>query len=134
MDDANRIPKKSRHICLTIYLILLVGGNALFAFAYLFLIPVMRQTAPTFPVLGFPMLSALHTVNLLCAIALWRWKMAGFFGYALSTILIAAVQLFGGLGILTALSGLASIALLYAILQMGDTNKGWPQLEMPQRP
>lgn len=109
-----------------------MAGNALFAFAYLFLIPVMRQTAPHFPNLGFPALSALHTINIVCAIALWRWKMAGFFGYALSGILIAGIQLFGGFGVLTSLSGLASIALLYAVLQVGEANKGWLQMEMPK--
>ncbi len=126
--------QKSRHIVLAIYLILLIAGNALFALVFLFLIPVLRQTSPNFPVLGFPMLSALHTINLLCAIGLWRWKMAAFFGYALSAVFIAGVQLIGGLGVLTAISGLASVALLYAILQIGDTNKGWTQLEIPRRP
>lgn len=125
--------QKSRHIFLTIYLILLMAGNAVFALAYLFLIPVMRETAPHFPALGFPVLSALHTINLLCAIGLWRWKMAAFFGYALSAFFIAAVQLIGGLGVMTALSGLASIALLYGVLQIGEANKGWSQLEMPRR-
>lgn len=125
--------RKSRHIVLTIYLILLMVGNAFFAFAYLFLIPLMRQTAPHFPALGFPMLAALHTINILCAVALWRWKMAGFFGYALSAVFIAGVQLVGGLGLLTALSGLASVALLYGILQVGDANKGWTQMELPRR-
>ena len=67
--------------------------------------------------------------NLVCAIALFRWKKWGFRGLCVSTVITLIVNLASGLGIAASLSGIVGVALVYAILKVGKENKGWPQLE-----
>jgi hypothetical protein len=64
-----------------------------------------------------------------CTIALFRWKKWGFWGFCVSSVVAIVVNLSGGLGIGSYLSGLIMIGLMYGVLQIGRENKGWPQLD-----
>lgn len=69
-------------------------------------------------------------INLICTIALLRWKKWGFWGFGLSSIVIFVFNfLVAQLGLFNSLLGLLGTVLLYIVLQIGNQNKGWPQLE-----
>ena len=121
--------KKQRHGCLAAYLILMIVANSLMALIYLLGSGSMREQYPDAPRWGFPVLAVLGIVNVICAIALFSWKELGFFGF-LATSLVASIVNFAiGLNIIQALAGLVGLAILYGVLQIGNGNKGWPQLE-----
>jgi hypothetical protein len=74
-------------------------------------------------------LAAAGLVNVLCAVALLRWKKWGFWGFVASAVAIFIVNLSIGLGPSSVLGGAVGVAVLYGVLQIGKENKGWPQLE-----
>lgn len=130
------MPAKSRHPGLTIYLSFLVVGNAVAAFALL-MSATSLQNPLKMPPWYFPMAAALYAMNVIFAVGLFRWKRWGFAGFVftafMGSILNLAAGIIGGQAIgmvlLQVVGGLLSIGLLYAVLQMGTTNKGWNQLE-----
>jgi hypothetical protein len=50
-------------------------------------------------------------------------------GFLATSIVALFVNFALGIGIGQSLLGLLGVALLYAVLQIGKENKGWPQLE-----
>lgn len=120
---------KSRHGCLTAWLVLMIIANAASGLIYIFGGSTVRSTFPGAPGWAFPALIVFSLVNLVCAIAIFQWKKWGFWGFCASSILVGFVNLSIGLGIGTTLGGLIGLAILYGVLQIGNENKGWPQLE-----
>jgi hypothetical protein len=78
---------------------------------------------------AFPVLIAVCLFNLVCAIALFRWKKWGFWGLVVSAAVALGVNIAIGLGPLAAIGGIIGVLLLYGVLQIGKENKGWSQLE-----
>ncbi len=124
---------KSRHGCLTAWLVLMIAANSASAVSsalmYLFGSEAMRQTLPDPPWWTLPVLAVFSLLNLVCAISLFRWKKWGFWGVCVTGVVTLIVNLSVGLGILQALTGLGGVLLLYGVLQIGKENKGWSQLE-----
>jgi hypothetical protein len=121
---------KQRHGCLTAWLILMLIANSATALLYLFTADAIRRNLPHQPPSWlFPLLIVFALFNVVCAIALWQWKKWGFWGFLFSSIVALFANISAGLGAGTALLGLLGIAILYAALQIGNENKGWPQLE-----
>jgi hypothetical protein len=120
---------KSRHGCLTAWLVLMIIANSATALMYLLGSGAIRQTLPNMPGWAFPVLIVMSLFNLVCAIALFQWKKWGFWGFCASSIVALVVNLSVGLGIVSALSGLLGLLLLYGVLHIGKENKGWPQLD-----
>jgi hypothetical protein len=120
---------KQRHGCLTAWLILTIAANALSAFTYLLGSGAIAQAFPNAPGWIFMLLGLFAVFNVVCAVALFQWKKWGFWGFCLSSVVAFVVNLSVGLGIATVLFGFVGVALLYAVLQIGNENKGWPQLE-----
>jgi hypothetical protein len=89
----------------------------------------IQQNLPNMPDWGFPVLIAGGVFNLVCAIALFKWKKWGFWGFSLSACVVLFVNLAIGLSPAQAFGGLVGVAILYGVLQIGKTDKGWPQLE-----
>jgi hypothetical protein len=79
--------------------------------------------------LAFPVLIVGAVCNLVCAIALLRWKKWGFWGFVGSASVVFVVNLTIGLGLVPALSGLLGVVILYGVLHIGKERKGWSQLE-----
>ena len=121
--------EKTRHGCLTAFLILMIIANSATALMYLFGSGVIRQSLPTLPGYVFPVLIVMSIFNLVCTIALFKWKKWGFWGFCVSTVFILVLNLSAGLGIGRSLSGLIGVLVLYGVLQIGKENKGWPQLD-----
>lgn len=120
---------KSRHGCLTAWLVLMIIANSASALMYLLGSDAIRQALPNAPGWAFPVLIVFSLFNLVCAIALFQWKKWGFWGFCVSSVVALVVNLSIGLGIGPAVGGLIGVALLYGVLQIGKENKGWPQLD-----
>lgn len=120
---------KQRHGCLTAWLIFMIVMNALASLAYLFGGSLIAETTPGLPgwaIWGFAFFSIL---NVIFAIALFTWKKWGFWGFCASSGVVFFLNIFSGINILSAVFGLIGIAILYGVLQIGNENKGWAQLE-----
>ena len=120
---------KKRHGCLTAWLILMLVANSATALMYLLGRDAIQRQLPNMPGWAFPVLIVMALFNLACAIALFRWKKWGFWGFCASSVIALAVNLSAGLGIGQSLGGLIGVAIFYGVLQIGKENKGWPQLD-----
>ena len=123
--------EKNRHGCLTAYLALLLVFNSLTALIY-FVVP---RTDPEhfsvvlLPSWAFPLLGIGSLLNLVSAIAIFKWKKWGFGLYVLSAFSQIVLNFYLGLGVGTAIGGLVGVAILYGVLQIGGDRKGWTQLD-----
>ena len=121
---------KQRHGCLTTYLVLAIIANSATALLYLLgREAIKRNSQQHIPDWAFPVLMAVCLFNLVCAIALFRWKKWGFWGLVASAAVALCVNIAIGLGPLAAIGGVIGVLLLYGVLQIGKENKGWSQLE-----
>ena len=118
--ESQMLGQKRRHGCLTAYLIFgiianaglvlyyAVGGLAAFAIGAVFVV--------------------LLIFNIICFVALFKWKKWAFWGFIVSAIAALCLNLYIGLGPVS-FSGLIGLAVLYGVLQIGKESKGWPQLD-----
>jgi hypothetical protein len=121
--------EKKRHGCLTAYLILMIVANSALALVYLLASDTIRGNLRRSSEWVLPVLVVLALFNLVCAIALFRWKEWGFWGCCVSTIVGFLVNLAAGLGVFQSILGLAGMSILYGVLHIGTENEGWIQLE-----
>lgn len=119
---------KSRHGCLTAFLVFMIVANSATVIFYLFGSDAISRALPNAPGWVFIVLAVFSAFNLVCAIALFRWKKWGFWGFCLSGVVALVINVSIGLGVGRSLSGLIGIAILYGVLHIGKDNKGWPQL------
>lgn len=120
---------KQRHGCLTAYLVAMIVLNSITALIYIFGTDFIKKGVPNAPTWTLPVLAVGGILNVVFAVALFRWKKWGFFGFVAMSILALCVNLTIGLNIFQIILGLAGIAILYGVLQIGNENKGWTQLE-----
>lgn len=121
--------EKQRHGCLTAYLIFMIIASLLSSASYIFASELIFSQFPDAPSWAGPVLIVLGLLNIVLAIALFMWKKWGFYGALALSVVTFFVNLAIGIGIGQALFGLIGIAILFGVLQIGDKNKGWPQLE-----
>lgn len=77
-----------------------------------------------------PVLAGIGLLNVIFAIALFRWKFWGFAGFVLTAIITTYVNFSLNLDWYYLLGGPVGLAILYGVLQINDNNdKGWTQLE-----
>jgi hypothetical protein len=112
--------QKQRHGCLTALLVVMIVANSAVALYYVF------EGLAVFILGAILIIGAIF--NVVCVIALLKWKKWGFWGCVASSIIALCLNLYMGLGPLSFL-GLIGIAVLYGVLQIGKENKGWPQLD-----
>jgi hypothetical protein len=122
-----RTPKQ-RHGCLTAWLVVVIAGSIIAALVYLLASNYLTSSS-TLPGWAIPTLVIVLAFNIMCAVALFRWKKWGFWGFCASSLFSIVVNLKLGLGVLESLQGLISIIILIGVLQIGGKNKGWTQLE-----
>jgi hypothetical protein len=120
---------KTRHGCLTAWLILMILANSLTAITTPLLASAIRQNIPGFPGWVVWPISLLALLNVVFAVALFNWKKWGFIGFCATSILALALNLYAGIGVGQSLLGLLGIVILYAVLQIGGEKKGWTHLE-----
>jgi hypothetical protein len=121
--------QKQRHGCLTAWLVLVIVLNAIVSLVYLFGSSAVGSTLPSSRGWAIPVLAVLALVNVACAVALFLWKRWGFYGLVATSVVTFAINIALGINVLQAAFGLVGVAILYGVLQIGEANKGWPQLE-----
>jgi hypothetical protein len=100
------------------------------AVAIFYLLAVIRSTIiPSESRWEFPVMIGSSLFNVVCAVALYQWKMWGFWGFGVSNLVALVVGLSIGLGICTSISGMVGLILLYGVLHIGRDKGGWGQLE-----
>ena len=122
MDEQLTEHPRTRHGCLTVWLVGMIVANAAVSVAYLTMANPIGLS-PTVQAL----LAAAAAANVLFGIALFRWRRWGFWGF----VGVSAGVFIVNISILTpvaALSGLVGVALLYGVLRLGDPS-GWDQLD-----
>ena len=109
--------------CLTAFLIVMLIANPLVAIYYFVAGSTVSQSLPNLPEWTVPALGIIGIANFAFAVAIWKWKKWGMYGFVISagiTFLINAI----GINILTALFGLIGVALLAFLLR-----QVWSQME-----
>jgi hypothetical protein len=117
-----------RHGCLTAYLILMLLSNSLIGFLYLVTPRILKEASPSLPDWALLTLGLFAIFNIVCAIGLFNWKRWAFWGFCGSSIAALCVNLSIGIPPVTAIFGLAGIAIVYGLLQLGSKRTGWSQL------
>src|SRR6266516_1099007 len=116
-------PVKKRHGCLTTYLVLAIIANFATALLYLLGREAIKRSSPQhIPDWAFPVLIAVCLFNLVCAIALFRWKKWGFQGLVVSAAVALGVNVAIGLGPLGASRGTIAVLLTYDVPPRGKEN------------
>ena len=67
--------------------------------------------------------------NVILTISVFRWKKWAFYAFCVVAGFTFILNLLIGVSLFSAILGLIGPALLYGVLQIGDANKGWPQLK-----
>jgi hypothetical protein len=120
--------RKQRHGCLTAFLIVMIIANSAAVLKNLFGNNFALQNSPN----SHWVLVALSigaVFNMVCAVALFKWKKWGFWGFIISGIVAFIINATIGLGLGPSLLGLSGIAILYGVLHIGKENKGWTRLD-----
>jgi len=120
---------KRRNGWLTAYLCFMAIANAGTVLVYLSAGDAIRSSSPGFPGWATPVLAAGALINLVCVIALFKWKKWGFWVLCATGVAAFVVNLIIGVSFGMGLVGLLGFVILYGVLQIGTDNKGWPQLE-----
>ncbi len=116
-----------RHGCLTAFLLFMIVVNLLVSGSYLvFSNRIRLPNAPYWMpyLLGFGC-----ALNVVFAIALFRWKKWAFYAVCIAAVISLFSNLWIGIPLFNSALGLAGPALLYGVLQIGKENKGWSQLK-----
>jgi hypothetical protein len=121
---------KKRHWCLTAWLVLILIASIIAALIYLLRGDVIlsRLTAAA-PVWYLPALAVFLALDLAGAYAVFQWQKWGFWLFCGTSAVSFVLTLAVGGGWVLALPGVVGALLLYGALNVGDENKGWPQLE-----
>jgi hypothetical protein len=115
--------KPERGGCLTAFLIFMLILNPLTALYYLFSGSTLRQALPTLPAWAIPTLAILAIANFVFALAIWKWKKWGLYGFAATSLIVFVINLIS-IGFFPALSGLIGLGLLVFLLR-----NVWGQME-----
>ncbi len=120
-------PPRKRHGCLTVWLFLIIIANLL---AIIVLATGMMSATEQLelPVWYVPVVILLSVIEIVFAVALFRWKKWGFWGFAVFTAASVIISAVNG-DFYSVISGVISLAILYGVLNIGGENRAWPQLE-----
>jgi len=129
---------KHRHGCLTAYLLFMLVASVAAIIIYLacvirpgFLAPIVDQvkSGAGLPNWAYPVFALMGALELICTVALYKWKRWGFWGFCGVAVLIFVV--YAALyKISSAFSGLIGVLVLLAVLFIGnEDDRGWPQLD-----
>lgn len=93
------------------------------------MLSTIRQTAPNVSTRSVAIIVTAAIANIVFAIALFKWRRWGFYGFIATAIVALITNLSIGLGIGQSIFGLIGIPLLYWVMNMGGANKAWPHLK-----
>jgi len=122
---------KQRHGCVTAWLILMIVANSLTAGLYLFAKEMVTKSLPGDVSTPLIILLGICAIgNIIFSVMLFQWKKLGFWGFVVTGVGAIIINISIGLGIGQSLFGLASVAILYGVLQIKQGNvTAWENLE-----
>ena len=121
--------KKERHGCLTAWLVFMIIASSITAMLNLVGGSTISEQFPDAPSWAFPLLAVLGALNVGFAIALFKWKKWGFYGFCGTAIVAFMTNLSVGVGLAPSIFGLVGVAILYGVLHIGNERKAWPNLD-----
>mgnify|MGYP001341083297 CR=1 FL=1 len=122
--------EKKRHGCVTAYLIFLLIFNSGIALLYLTSSNELKSDNSNMPGWVIEMWILESIFNLVCAVALLKWKKWGFWGFTGSSCINFIINLYIGASVTAAFwDSYLMLGILYGVLQIGNDNKGWTQLD-----
>ena len=118
-----------RHGCFTAWLVLMLIANTATAISTPLMFSAIKQTAPNFSAGALAIIVIAAIANVVFAVALFKWKRWGFYGFITTAIIALITNLSIGLGVGQSIIGLIGIPLLYWVMNMGGPNKAWPHVK-----
>ena len=123
---------KTRHGCVTAWLIFMIVANSLVAVMYFFNGSAITAALPgtdISPVI-IMILGLVGILNVVFAVMLWKWNKLGFWGFVGSSVISFGINIAIGLGVGQSIFGLIGVGLLYAVLQIKqDQVSAWDHME-----
>lgn len=116
---------KERHGCLTVWLALIVLVNGISALSLLLAAEKFQEQVPAFEAWMATPIAVLAVLNVLLALALFYWRKWAFYAFIVNNLLLFGLNVYAGIGVVEAFTGLAGIAILYGVLQLGGDRSGW---------
>jgi hypothetical protein len=118
-----------RHGCFTAWLVLMLIANTATAISTPLMLSTIRQAAPNVSAGSVAIIVTAAIANIVFAIALFKWRRWGFYGFIVTATVALITNLSIGLGIGQSIFGLIGIPLLYWVMNMGGANKAWQHLK-----
>ena len=109
--------ERTRGGCLTALLILMMIANPVAGLMYLLGGAMIRRQMPSMPAWAIPVLGVLCLVNLVFAVAVWKWKRWGVYALAAMAFLALVINLSIGVSPAKALPGLVGIVILIVLVR-----------------
>ncbi len=120
--------ERNRGGCLRTFLILVLTANALAALFLLNADDVFKYNLPSLPGLALEVYTVVSFANVVFALAIWKLKKWGMYGFIISTLVAVVVNVLSGVPIIPSLVGLGYIAILFFLLNRGD-HPIWSQMD-----
>ena len=128
--NENVTTQKSRHGCVTAWLIFIIAVNSIVACIYVFANDVISDSLPDDYQFIIILQGIISIANIVFAVMLFQWKKWGFWGFVISSAILFIVNLSTGVGIGQSVAGLAGVFILHGIMQIKKDDKTtWESLE-----
>jgi hypothetical protein len=126
IQEENPSISKTRHGCVTTYLIFMMIVNSLLSLLYFINNDTGIYGSKEISII----LGLIGVSNVIFAVLLFGYKRIGFIGFLISSLISFGFNISLGIPILRSLLGLCGIIILYAVLQIKqDGNTTWEQLD-----
>jgi len=102
--------------------------NSLTALVTPLMYHAIKAVYPNASPLTTAILTAAGIANTICAIALFRWKRWGWFGFAVTSLIVLIVNVSIGVDFVHCLLGIVGVVVLYCLLELGGNNSAWNRL------
>ncbi|WP_106393996.1 hypothetical protein [Enhygromyxa salina] len=119
---------KSRHGCLTAWLILMIIANFNVMLMHLLMSDQIQAATPDRPEWAIPVLLVIAGTNIVCTIGLFKWKKWGFWGFVVGSVIAGGINVMSDLSPAQSGAGLLGVLLLYGVMQIGEPS-GWSQMD-----
>ena len=135
LDDMDQVNGKSRHGCVSAWLIFMIISYAVAALVYFVfydrILDMMPEEAlDKMPDINPIFMGVLSLLNLVFAVLLLKWQKIGFWGFVATSVISLGLSMSAGMGVSSIVAGLFGIVLLYGILQIPkDEVAAWKHLE-----
>lgn len=102
--------------CLTAFLVAMLVLNPLTSLYYIFAGEAHLRAVPTFPAWAVPLFAVGGALNVLFAVAVWRWQRWGVYGFVVTALLTFAINV-AYVGILPGLLGILGPIILWLLIR-----------------